>query len=90
MTAFRREVLALVFLTLLSLSWLGTARYLPTRGDGSRREQIKELLRAIMDMAPEDRDTGRSSFPYDFQGGSVAKRSLHESEGTVNFQREEK
>jgi len=29
-------------------------RYLPTRGDNARREQIKELLRAILEISPGD------------------------------------
>jgi len=30
------------------------ARYLPTRGDNARREQIKDLLRALMEITPGD------------------------------------
>ncbi|XP_055937419.1 uncharacterized protein LOC129966852 [Argiope bruennichi] len=88
MSVIRKEVIAMTLLALLSCSWIASARYLPTRGDSTRREQIKELLRALLDLTPEERDAGRSNYPYEFQGSSVAKRSVHESERPLPFQRD--
>ncbi|XP_071033645.1 uncharacterized protein [Parasteatoda tepidariorum] len=88
MSVIRKEVMALTLLTLLSCSWIASGRYLPTRSDSTRREQIKELLGALLDLAPEDRDIRRSSYPYDLHSGSMAKRSVQEPERSIPFQRD--
>jgi len=40
------------------------ARYLPTRGDNARREQIREILRAILDIPPADAAHGYGGYEY--------------------------
>lgn len=55
------------------------ARYLPTRNDDARKERVKDILRVLLDLAPDDREYGApSQFGYDRQ--SIKKRSVVEAQ----------
>ncbi|XP_076365827.1 uncharacterized protein LOC143254548 [Tachypleus tridentatus] len=86
---FRSTILVLVILALAS-SWLAHARYLPTRADQTRKEQIKDILRMLLEMSTEDHaNLGKPFSAYEYPRPiDTAKRSpLALNEGAL-FQRE--
>ncbi|XP_023234384.1 uncharacterized protein LOC111633960 [Centruroides sculpturatus] len=77
MRASQMVVMCVVILVAVSCTVV-QGRYLPTRSDDARREQIKEILRALLELTPEDRLFARMGYaPYDYrEEGHLTKRSV--------------
>jgi hypothetical protein len=73
-----KTLLLATFVVLLLCVWSTHARYLPTRSDNTKKEQIKEILRELLDMQAE-----RAS---DMEKRFAVKRSIPSSALTSTYQ----
>ncbi|XP_076360926.1 uncharacterized protein LOC143252529 [Tachypleus tridentatus] len=49
-----RGFILMAFVMTSACCWLVQGRYLPTRSDETRKEQIKEILRALLELNHDD------------------------------------
>ncbi|GIX90980.1 hypothetical protein CEXT_770881 [Caerostris extrusa] len=68
-------IMGKISILLNSLDWTDGKRI-----SGETKKKNASPNNSAAGLDPEERDAGRSSYPYEFQGSPVAKRSVHESE----------
>ncbi|XP_076348677.1 uncharacterized protein LOC143246226 [Tachypleus tridentatus] len=63
-----RGVLLLTFLAFYMCCSVTQGRYLPTRSDKTRKEQIKEIIRILLDLNNDgDQEYNRQQIKYDYR-----------------------
>ncbi|XP_068214963.1 uncharacterized protein [Palaemon carinicauda] len=72
-----RTVLVVLMAVLVLMATVSHARYLPTRADDSRMEEIREILREILERTADGSSSspGRSSTGFGYDKRFIYKRS---------------